>query len=214
MADYDFSNLKERLQAVRANQQDLADFMGVSFKTVNRIANPDAPGGRKHVSAHEAEMIKRFFAQRERAGADYPSADGPQRGRAGVSLHENRVMVPLFVGIDAANSYTLSVAAAAQRGTVMAHPAQISAREAWAVAMIDDSMAPRLESGEIAYVVVDRPPRRGQDCLVEFADLTARVLQFVERREKSVVFRQLNPEKEILIPTAQKIRVHAIVGRG
>lgn len=214
MADYEFPNLKERLRAVRANQQDLADFMGVNFKVVNRIANPDAPGGRKHLSAVEVELINRFFEQRERGGVAYPTADAPARQPHGVSLHENRAMVPLFIGVDTATGYKLSVSAHAQRGTVMAHPAQTLAREAFAVAIIDDTMAPRFETGEIAYVAVDRPPRRGQDCLVEYPDLTARVLQFVERREKSIVFKQLNPEKDVQVAATEKIRVHAIVGRG
>ncbi len=214
MADFDFSDLKDRLRAIRSNQQELAEATGLSFKQVNRIANPQAKGGRKRVSAREAELINRFFEQRERGGVSYPTSDAPARTAHGVSLHENRAMVPLFIGIDTPAGYKLSVSAIAQRGTVMAHPGQSLAREAFAVAIIDDTMAPRFETGEIAYVAVDRPPRRGQDCLVEFADLTARVLQFVERRDKSVVFRQLNPEKDVPISTADKIRIHAIVGRG
>lgn len=214
MSDYDFPNLKERLQAVRANQMDLARFMGISFKQVNRIANPDSPGGRKSLSALEVDQINRFFEQRERAMGAYPTGEAPTRRPHGVSLHESRAMVPLFIGIDTADGYKLSVSSAAQRGTVMAHPAQSLATDAYAVTIIDETMAPRFETGEIAYVAPDRAPRRGQDCLVEFADLSARVLQYVERREKTVVFRQLNPAKDVVIPASEKIRIHAIVGRG
>lgn len=205
------SELKDRLRDVRATQQDLADYMGISLKAVNRIVNPEGRDGRKKLSTTEIEQIRSFFAQRERPLYTMDSDNG---GRRGVSAHvQGAATIPLFTGIDTPEGYVLSIGTVAQHGRVMAHPSQASAREAYAVTIVDDSMSPRFETGEIAYVIPGQQPRKGQDCLAEFDNLTARVLQFVERRDKQVILRQMNPPKEI-IKRATEVKVHAIVGRG
>ncbi len=212
MGMFDLDTLKERLRAVRATQQDLADFMGISLKAVNRLANPNGPDGRKTVTAKEMEQINRFFEIRQKPV--YANDDEDLRfRRGGVAQPPTNATIPLFTGIDTPDGYVLSVGNSAQHGRVLAHPLQATESMAYAVTIIDDTMSPRFESGEIAYVTPGRPPRKGQDCLVENLDLTARVLQFVERREKQVVFRQLNPRHEV-IRRAHEVKVHAIVGRG
>ncbi|CAN0421197.1 unnamed protein product, partial [Phaeothamnion confervicola] len=122
--------------------------------------------------------------------------------------------IPLYGGADTHQGWMLSLSAGAQVGRVLAHPAQGSAKRAFAVEVIDDSMSPRFEMGEIAYVVANTMPRRGQDCLLEHDDLTARILQFVERTERQVIFKQLSPPKQVILKPGEKFSVHAIVGRG
>lgn len=204
-------DLKERLREVRATQQDLADYMGVSLKAVNRIANPHTTDGRKTLSTKEIEQIRSFFELREKPVYSLEDTHGRRSG--GVSAQQGLGTIPLFTGVDTRDGLVMSIGAAAQHGRVMAHPLQASAREAFAVTVLDETMSPRFESGEIAYVLPGTPPRKGQDCLVANEDLTVRILQFVERREKSYVFRQLNPAREITRP-ASEVKVHAIVGRG
>lgn len=198
--------LKNRLREVRATQQDLADFMGISLKAVNRIANPHSPDGRKTLSTKEIEQIRSFLGLRQKPVYSIEDPAG-RRGDPGA------VTIPLFTGVTSRDGPVMSIGNTAQHGRVLAHPLQAGAREAFAVTVLDETMSPRFESGEIAYVLPGTPPRRGQDCLVESDDLTVRILQFVERREKSYVFRQLNPSREITRPAAD-VKVHAIVGRG
>lgn len=202
------ADLKDRLKAVGSSQVELAKFMKVNLHRVNRIANDK----RMRVSQVEVDQIRRFFEMREKpvyeAASDQGILPGNQLRAAG------RVDVPVFGGIDTPDGWTLSLANFAQVGRLMPHPAQLSAQRPFAVEVVDETMSPRFEPGEIAYVAGGQMPRRGQDCLVEFADLTARILQFVERTERMLIFRQLNPAQRVTKAASDKIIVHAIVGRG
>lgn len=200
-------NLRKRLQDIRSNTVELAKFMGLSYDQTDRIVN----GRRKKLSAQETSDIERFFASRERPA--YEENPGFKRGR-GVESAQAFAEIPLYGGNDTREGWMLQLNAGSQVGRVMPHPAQASARHAYAVEVVDDTMAPRFEPGEIAYVAAGQMPRKGQDCLVEFPDLTARILQFVARGERSITFKQLNPPQQITKPISEKLQVHAIVGRG
>lgn len=201
-------DIKQRLKDVRASVVELASFMGVEYHVADRIVN----GKRKHLTTTEAEAINRFFELREKPV--YGEAEQGFRPGPGLEQSAARAEIPLYGGADTQNGWMLSLSASRQVGRVMAHPRQASARRAFAVEIVDDSMSPRFEQGEIAYVAGGQMPRKGQDCLVEFPDLTARVLQFVERGERTITFRQLNPAERVTKALSDRLQVHAIVGRG
>lgn len=203
-------DIKTRLRAVRASTQELADFMGVPHHIADNIVN----ARRKHLRTSEAEQIRRFFEQREKP--IYPDADErDERGRiTGLRQATGRAEIPLFGGADTPKGWMISLSASGQLGRVMAHPSLASAKRAFAVEVVDDTMSPRFEMSEIAYVYGGRAPERGQDCLVEFHDMTAQILQFVERTDKRIVLRQFNPARQVVFTAADNIKLHAIVGRG
>lgn len=202
------ADIKRKLKETRTSQRDLAKFMEVDFRTVHRIVS----GERKRVSQGEIEQIKRFFELREKPVYDAPT--GEVTHGSGVRLAEGRAEIPLFGGTDTPKGWMISLSANNQLGRVMAHPSQASAKRAFAVEVVDETMAPRFEMSEIAYVYGGQLPRRGQDCLVEFHDLTARILQFIERTDKRIVLKQMNPSQQVVIENSDRIKVHAIVGRG
>lgn len=212
----EMADLKARLRAVGSNQQALARFMGVETKVIWRMANPQATDGRKDISTAEAEQIERFFAQFEKPV--YEQAPEPKHPReplrGGEVVPLGRAEIPIYGGRDTPQGWVLMLTKEAQVGRALPHPSQAGARRAIAVEIVDDFMSPRFEQGELAYVSVGTMPRRGQDCLVENQDRTARVLQYVERSEKTVTFRQLNPPRQITRQLSEKLSIHAIVGRG
>lgn len=202
------ADIKKRLREVRASQRELATFMDIDFRAVGRIVN----GERKRLSQAEVDQIKRFFELREKPVYEQPQ--GPTGRAGGVSLAESRAEIPLFGGTDTPRGWMITLSASGQLGRVMAHPLQATARRAFAVEVVDDTMSPRLEMSEIVYIYGGQMPRRGQDCLVEFHDMTAQILQFVERTDKRIVLRQFNPGKQVVFGAADNIKLHAIVGRG
>lgn len=201
-------DIKPRLKKVRASVAELAEFMGVDYFVADRIVN----GKRKTLRTDEADAIRRFFEKRERPV--FPTAEAMERG-GGVGEHgAARAEIPLFGGADTNDGWMLSLGAHNQVARIMAHPAQSRAGKAYAVEVVDDSMSPRFEMGEIAYVAAGVMPRRGQDCLVEYKNLTARILQFVERNDRQILLRQLNPPKQVILKPGEGLSIHAIVGRG
>lgn len=210
------SEIRGRLKAVHANAQDLADFMKVPYHVASRIVR----GERKTLTTVEHDEIVRFFALREKAVSEPPAVGDTAEdvlnglGERPPEFAGRRGEVPLFGGLDTRDGVVLSLAEAARVGRVMPHPLQATAKRPFAVEVIDETMSPRFEMGEIAYVSGGQMPRKGQDCLVEFSDSTARILQFVERTERQVIFRQLNPPRQIIRQIGEKLSIHAIVGRG
>lgn len=204
--------IKPRLRAARASTQELADFMGVEHHIADNIVN----ARRKHLRQAEVEIIRRFFELRERPLYPEPGpANADARRPHEVGDHSpGRAEIPLFAGTDTPDGWMLSLSAHQQVGRVMAHPSQARAGRAFAVEVVDDKMSPRFEPGEIAYVTAGILPRKGQDCLVEYKNLTAQLLQFVERNDRRVVLRQLNPVEQVILKPGDGFVIHAVVGRG
>lgn len=204
--------IKPRLKAIRASTQELADFMGVEHHIADNIVNVR----RKHLRQTEVDQIRRFFELRERPL--YPEAGErptlPDRPQEFQDRSTGRAEIALYGGADTKDGWMISLAMNNQVGRVMAHPKQMTARRAFAVEVVDDTMSPRFNVAEIAYVSAGQMPAQGQDCLVEFGDLTGRILQFVERDNKRLILRQLNPAKQVILQANDTLKLHAIVGRG
>jgi len=203
-------DVKSRMREARASVADLARFLGIDYYAARRIAN----GERKSLSVEESESLNRFFdtfGRRDKPVYDTAPLEERGRGSAQAGL---RAEIPLFGGADTRDGWRLTVNPSSQVGRVLAHPRQISATRAYAVEVIDRTMEPRFRPGEIAYVAVGATPSPGQDCVVEYEDMTAQLLQFVERTDRQAVFLQLNPQNQIILRASDKFTVHAVVGRG
>lgn len=105
-------------------------------------------------------------------------------------------------------------------GTVARPPFLAGAKGAYGVYVTGQSMEKRYFAGELVYVHPGRPILPGVFVVVQFykdnagGTPCAWVKQFVSRNDKTTVFRQFNPEKELKIPTQTILSVHRIVGTG
>jgi len=99
-------------------------------------------------------------------------------------------------------------------------PPQLSEiSEAYAVIVSGDSMSPRYEDGEIAFIDPTRRVKRGdyvvaQILVDEFSPPHAYVKKFVRHDAQELVLEQFNPVKELRFPHAQVVSVHFVALAG
>lgn len=99
-------------------------------------------------------------------------------------------------------------------GRVLRHPNQHGLKDAFALTVVGDSMAPRYYDGEVAYIGGKTGPKKGQDCIIELLNSEGYLKEFVRRNDKEIICRQLNPPKEWKKKLSEVKSVHAVVGRG
>jgi len=102
---------------------------------------------------------------------------------------------------------------------LMAPPSIAPSSGAYAVTVSGESMAPRYEDGEIAFVDPRRRPRRGsyvvaQIQLEEHGPILAFVKRFVRHNADGLVLEQFNPAKELRFDHQCVRSVHCIVMAG
>jgi len=98
-------------------------------------------------------------------------------------------------------------------------------RDAYAVEIVGDSMAPRFEPGERAFVSPRSPVRIGDDVIVQLAesggegsDMAGRVTmvlikRLVRRTPAFLELRQFNPDRTFTVPVDRVAAVHRVRGR-
>lgn len=185
------ADIKRRLAAGRRSQQELADFLGISVYSANRLLNDG-----RELKASEIGRIEAFFKS---VGLEGPQ--GAQDGR-----------IPVY-GFAAASNEDRIAWTQAQILDWIDAPDLVSGVDA-AVRIVGDSMEPRLFAGEMAYLRSGLQPRRGQDCVVELANDEAIIKTYEARRDGHLLLRQYNPETELKIPLANVRAVHAVLWRG
>lgn len=90
--------------------------------------------------------------------------------------------------------------------------------DAYAVTVAGESMDGHLSAGDIVYVDPHRPPRSGNTVVVQVAPETKGgeweyfVKTFVRRTETELVLKQLNPPKELTVPSERVAAVHTVAG--
>lgn len=99
-------------------------------------------------------------------------------------------------------------------GRVLRHPNQANVKNAWSFRVAGESMSPRYNHGELAFVNGGFEPELNSDCLVELNDGGALLKTFVRKTDKDVVLAQLYPVREFKYPRKDIRAIHAVVGRG
>jgi len=84
-------------------------------------------------------------------------------------------------------------------------------KEAYAIYMLGDSMAPKYEAGYILYVNPFKPPRRDRGVVVYKKNGAVLVKLFKYFTNDEVVLEQLNPRTELRIRRADVDHLHLIV---
>lgn len=98
---------------------------------------------------------------------------------------------------------------------IIAHPSLASSSAGYAVFVVGTSMEPRYREGEIVFVKPGKPPRRGDDVVVQLEDDKARtaiVKEFVSADNDHITLRQYNPDTEISLPRESVVSIHPICG--
>ena len=85
-------------------------------------------------------------------------------------------------------------------------------QDAYGIYMVGDSMEPRYYQGWLLHVNPKKPPARRRDVVVYKQGNGVLIKEFVGWREDTLVLRQLNPEKEIMVQRSDIREVHLIVG--
>jgi phage repressor protein C with HTH and peptisase S24 domain len=99
-------------------------------------------------------------------------------------------------------------------GELPRHPNQFNMKGAFAVYARGESMYPRYKSGDPVYAIANRPPARGQDCLVEMTNGEGFLKEFIKQTEEYIICEQFNPPGEWKRKLSDIHAIHAIVGRG
>lgn len=102
---------------------------------------------------------------------------------------------------------------------VMAPPTISKIKDAYAVVISGDTMYPRYNDGEIAFVDPSRTPRKGDYVVAQIRDgdgevPLAFVKKFVSRTSEELVLEQLNPPEILNFSGSRVLTVHTIVLSG
>lgn len=104
-------------------------------------------------------------------------------------------------------------------------PSLANDEQAYAVTIIGDSMSPRFEPGEMAFVSPKAPVNPGDDVIVQLrapheegSDLSGNVTEvlikrLVRRSATYLELRQFNPDKTFRVPMERVRRIHRVRGR-
>ncbi len=98
---------------------------------------------------------------------------------------------------------------------ISAHPSLATTNAGYAVFIVGTSMEPRYREGEIVFVKPGKPPRAGDDVVVQIEDdrtRTAIVKEFVSADNEHVTLRQYNPDTEISLSRDSVVSIHPICG--
>jgi phage repressor protein C with HTH and peptisase S24 domain len=99
-------------------------------------------------------------------------------------------------------------------------PSLVNVNNAYSVYVDGESMAPRYRPGETVYVHPGRPPRRGDDVIVQIraneedAPPHGYIKEFVGWAGHKLVLQQYNPEKRIEFDRDAVVSVHPIILAG
>lgn len=102
---------------------------------------------------------------------------------------------------------------------VLAPPQISEISDAYAVIVSGDSMSPRYEDGETAFIDPRRRPRRGDYVIAqirkeEYGAPLAYIKRFERHNQNELVLSQFNPPKELAFPANQVVSVHFIALAG
>ncbi|WJW80518.1 XRE family transcriptional regulator [Bartonella sp. TP] len=102
---------------------------------------------------------------------------------------------------------------------VLCPPSLSNTVGAYAVEIVGDSMSPRYEEGEIAYIDPLHPIRRGDYVVVQLKDNGsdaphAFIKRYLFKTEYELVLEQFNPPKRIKFPLGQVISMHYVAMAG
>lgn len=99
-------------------------------------------------------------------------------------------------------------------GVLPRHPNQVGMKGAFALYARGESMYPRYMPSDPVFAIANRPPARGQDCIIEMNNGEGFLKCYVRQTDKFLVCKQYNPDIEWKRPLSDIKAIHAVIGRG
>jgi hypothetical protein len=204
----------EALEHIGATQADLARHLALAPSAVSRMLM-----GSRQMKAHEVVATAAFLQTPveevlKHAGApgDGPAPQPGRRGRPPRPEAMSRSPTPWRDDIPIRNSEAARPSDDEPVGYAARPPNLVGVRDAYAVYMPDEHLAPRYQAGWLLYVNPFKPPIRGRDVVVHKTDRSLLVGQFVGWEYNALVLRQLAPEKTERLARGEVAACDLIVG--
>lgn len=182
-------------------QRGLAECMGLNPAAVNRMLY-----GQRNIKAEEIPVIEAYLGVK----LDLHRATGPMPSRRGFSDAEQQPffsatdIIPVYGGADESRAVDWT-----QR-----HPAQLGIKDAFAVYISSDDMAPRYFKGELAYIHPYRPLESNKDCMIRLKSGKSLIVRLINEGNNKVKVMQFHPPQEKNIARSDIKHIYAVVGRG
>ncbi|MFD2261719.1 XRE family transcriptional regulator [Lacibacterium aquatile] len=91
-------------------------------------------------------------------------------------------------------------------------PVLRNVRDAYAIYVVGESMAPRYRPGYLLHINPFKPPRRENGVVVYKKDNAVLIKEFVEATSTELVLRQFNPAMELRLDRDEIAEFHTVVG--
>jgi len=186
-------------------QKGLAKRMGLNPAAVNRMLY-----GRRNIMATEIPIIEDYLGVKLPLSHNDKSRGVAEAGQESISAPENSVpLVPVYGCGKKQNISDEKIIDWVQR-----HPAQFGIRDAFALYVFDDTMAPRYFRGELVYVHPGRPAEAGRDVVLETVAGETLLLRLLRQTDGKIRVAQYNPAGERDVAKKDIKVIYPVVGRG
>ncbi len=142
------------------------------------------------------------------------SSSAPPTGSHNTSMNSQPDMVPVYGGsmeLDGGDIARLDNEHIVEYATK--HTSQGTAKTAFKLYVLDDTMEPRYFPNEVVAVHPGKMPSTGDDCVIEFTDGRLLVRRFLKKKKDRICVTQYTPKKSTEFKNADIRGVYAIVGR-
>ena len=196
--------------------KELAARAGVSTTDLARRIDMNAPALRRylrHETQPKTELAERIAAA---LGCTINEVLGFDQNGGPPARETPQTQIPLYGNAAAGEGADVSDVTAPIE-YIEQHPAMSGSSVGYAVFVIGTSMEPRFREGEIVYIKPGKPPRRGDDVVVQIEDAGSRqryaiVKQFISNADGTLTLGQFNPEREIQFDSKTVLAIHCVCG--
>jgi phage repressor protein C with HTH and peptisase S24 domain len=220
----------ERRKAKKMTQSSLARLLGVSPQSVQQLETGHTTAPRFLVQLAEALGEEPGYLVHLQGQPDEAAEEVIARAReVEMDAEYERVLPEAMAVVQGALGKRIPVYASAQAGpggmSVQSTPIDwvdrpgpmATVRDAFAVYVVNDCMEPRYHQGDLLLINPHKPVRPGQDALVvtlreDDGDFQAMVKIFKGRSGEQYTLAQLNPAKEITVPSRSVANLYLVAG--
>lgn len=199
--------VRRRREEMRKSQEWLAEKVGVSQATIDKIEND---------RTKKSRFLPDVFSALELPFSSLPGAKGEVTGALFVPPARafESGLTPVY-GVAEGGGGKIQLTSDPVDFIATPHPLK-NVKGAYAVIISGESMVPAYRPGQIALVHPGLPPRPGDDVIlysdIEDGETFVIIKTLVRRKSDRWIVEQYNPKKEIELLIAEWNRCHVVVG--